>query len=50
MEEALIAEVAKYPWMYDAKHHSYKDLTKKKNTWKAIQRGLGLPIEEAARE
>ena len=50
MEEALIAEVSKCPWIYDAKHHSYKDNTKKKNTWEAIQHTLGLPVDKAASE
>ena len=46
MEEALIAEVAKYPWLFDSHHRSYKDMMKKKNTWQTIQAALGLPASQ----
>ena len=46
MEEALIREVAKFPWIFDPKHKSYKDMFKKKNTWMDITAALGLPATE----
>ena len=46
MEEALIHQVAKFPWIYDPKHRSYKDMNKKKDTWLEITTALGLPAAE----
>ena len=46
MEENLIREIAKRPWMYDPKHNSYRDMYKKKNTWTEITLALGLQKTE----
>ncbi|KAM7310358.1 uncharacterized protein ISCGN_007266 [Ixodes scapularis] len=40
-EEALIQEVERYPWLWNASRMDYRDTAKRDNSWKAIGIALG---------
>ncbi|XP_043211406.1 transcription factor Adf-1-like [Amphibalanus amphitrite] len=46
-KELLIHTVAKYPWLYDKSHRSYKDNIKKTNSWHEISKNLKITEDEA---
>ena len=46
MEELLIAEVAKYPWLYEENHDDYTNMPKRKDTWEVVQQALELPVDD----
>jgi len=46
--EKLIAEVQKYPWLYDAKLPEYRDVPQKQNAWIAISKVLGISPEDCS--
>ncbi len=41
-DDSIVSVASQYPWVYDTSHQYYKDVLRKRNSWKEIAGQLNM--------